>query len=513
MRSSIAAVAAYIALAAGGTAHAQSVCPAVGADTNCGTIITITDAHTSVTSTGQGPYDSIEDTLIGVVNNSAQPIQIIHLKSSSPIFAFDGDGIDTYGIPGNFLDSTGYGGPNAYFTDIDLTSSEGNVHFITPIAPHGGTAYFSLEEAVSNAISCRDVVNNAVPKPPGGGTQMTATFTPNLGLTMSQAAFYCGFKDIDWQQWVTVLPAPSPFAQIGHASTKLTAPPQFLDPVQGGYTKCTNSGTCTDFPDNSYPFYLDPNSGELASMKTTSSLRFADTPSDPCLPGGTGQGCGGRTAPAGSFVAFTTHLAGVNFDGTATDLGVGFTWKSDYNGTSGGAATTKNLLPADPGSGTGGVTVTGYQPTTDYEYNGITVTAVNGQPVNTNHPPDCTGATPSTAALWPPNHQMAAVSIIGVTDADGDSLAIVVTSLAQDEPSNASGDGNACPDGSGVGSAAASVRVERAGAGDGRVYHVGFTADDGKGGSCTGIVTVCVPHNRGDLCGDDGATFDSTTCN
>jgi hypothetical protein len=85
-------------------------CPAFGADTDCGVIITITDTGATVSFTGQGPYDSVEDTLVGVVNNSKLPIRSIVVTSGQPVFAFDGDGIDTYGAPGNPMDSTGYGG-------------------------------------------------------------------------------------------------------------------------------------------------------------------------------------------------------------------------------------------------------------------------------------------------------------------------------------------------------------------------------------------------------------------
>jgi hypothetical protein len=487
-------------------------CPPVGADTDCGTIITIDDSGTTITSTGQGPYDSIEDTLIGVVNNSSLPVNALGLKSAATIFAFDGDGIDTFGIPGNTRDSTGYGGPNAFFTSINGAQTEGIVNFITPIAAKGGTAFFSLEEAVSNAISCRDAINNSVPRPPGGGTTMSATFTPNLGLTLSQAEFFCGFKDFDWQQFVTTLPAPSPYAQIGKPNVQLVAPPQFLDPVAGGYTSCDDAGNCVDHPDNSFPFYLDPNNGELAGQETATTLAFSDTPSDSCLPGGRARGCKGKTAPAGSFVAFTTHLAGVNFDGTATDLGIGFSWKTTFNGTSGNTSTTKNFAPVDPGSGTGSITVTAYQPTTNYQYNGITVTTINGQPVTNNRPPDCSAAVPSVSRLWPANHRMVPVAITGVTDPDGDPVALQVTQVSQDEPVNATGDGNTCPDASGVGTDTANLRAERSGNGDGRVYHVQFTASDGSGGSCTGEVTVCVPHSASGSCADQGPTQASDVC-
>ena len=487
------------------------VCPPVGADTDCGTIITIDDTGTRITSTGQGPYDSIEDTLIGVVNNSRVPISVISLKSLATIFAFDGDGIDTFGIPGNPNDTTGYGGPNAFFTNINAAQTEGVVNFITPIAAHGGTAYFSLEEAVSNAISCSDAINNSVPKPPGGGISISATFTPNLSLTLSQAAFYCGFKDFDWQQLITKLPAPSPYAQIGHSSTKLTAPPSFFDPVQGGYSICDDAGTCTDTPDNSFPFYYDP-SGELATHQTATTLNFGDLPYDPCLPGGSGNGCGGKTAKAGSVIAFTTHLAGVNSDGTATDLGIGFDWTTTNNGTSGKIAVLKNTTPPDPGTGTGVVTVTGYQPTTNYQYNGITVTTVNGQPVNTNRPPDCSAVAPSISQLWPPNHSLVAMSITGVTDPDGDPVTVQTTAVSQDEPVNGDGDGGTCPDATGLGTDTVRLRAERSGGGDGRVYHVQFTASDGHGGSCTGDVTVCVPHDRSGGCTDQGPVHASDVC-
>ncbi len=48
---------------------ASAECPGFGADTSCGSIITITQTGATVTQTGMGPYDGSDDTLIGVVNN------------------------------------------------------------------------------------------------------------------------------------------------------------------------------------------------------------------------------------------------------------------------------------------------------------------------------------------------------------------------------------------------------------------------------------------------------------
>src|SRR5207302_2088355 len=69
---------------------------------------------------------------------------------------------------------------------------------------------------------------------------------------------------------------------------------------------------------------------------------------------------------------------------------------------------------------------------------------------------------------------------------------------------------------SGTGSSVVQLRAERQGDGDGRVYHIAFTADDGHGSECTGVVSVCVPKRPGPkrTCVDQGSLFDSTadTC-
>lgn len=129
-----------------------------------------------------------------------------------------------------------------------------------------------------------------------------------------------------------------------------------------------------------------------------------------------------------------------------------------------------------------------------------------------NHPPDCGGAVPSVATLWPPNHKLVAVAIRGVTDPEHDPITIQITGITQDEPLNASGDGNTSPDGFGVGTSQAQLRAERSGTGNGRVYVVSFAASDGKGASCTGSVAVGVPHDQGEgsVPIDDGQIYDST---
>lgn len=129
-----------------------------------------------------------------------------------------------------------------------------------------------------------------------------------------------------------------------------------------------------------------------------------------------------------------------------------------------------------------------------------------------NGAPLCGAVRPEVGVLWPPNHKLRTVKIVGATDPDGDTVAIDITSIRQDEPVSPMGDGNRCPDAGGIGRSAARLRAERSGGGDGRVYHIDFTADDGRGGTCSGSVTVCVPHDRSmsKACVDQGPLFDST---
>jgi hypothetical protein len=127
-----------------------------------------------------------------------------------------------------------------------------------------------------------------------------------------------------------------------------------------------------------------------------------------------------------------------------------------------------------------------------------------------NTPPVCSDAFASQETLWPPNHKFVAIEVLGVVDPDGNQVSITIDSIHQDEPVNGEGDGNTSPDGRGVGTETARVRAERAGPGNGRVYHIGFTAYDGCDGFCSGEIEVGVPHDNKDVPVDEGAAFDST---
>lgn len=122
---------------------------------------------------------------------------------------------------------------------------------------------------------------------------------------------------------------------------------------------------------------------------------------------------------------------------------------------------------------------------------------------------DCSSAYASPATLWPPNHKYKKINISGLSN----DVDVAVQCIQQDEPRNDIGDGNTNTDGTGIGSNAAWVRAERAGPLNGRVYHIGFLATDSQGQSCSGVVTVGVPHSKNSTAVDEGPLYESTDSN
>ena len=86
------------------TAKAASVpappfkqCPAIGASPSC-EILLVVNSDSTVTVVGDpsvGPFDGSDDTLVGIVNNSAKPVSAITVTGPGwpDLSGFDGDGI------------------------------------------------------------------------------------------------------------------------------------------------------------------------------------------------------------------------------------------------------------------------------------------------------------------------------------------------------------------------------------------------------------------------------------
>lgn len=131
--------------------------------------------------------------------------------------------------------------------------------------------------------------------------------------------------------------------------------------------------------------------------------------------------------------------------------------------------------------------------------------------LDSNAPPVCDNARPSMEVLWPPNHKLVRVKILGVADPESTDLVVAVTVVTQDEPTSGLGDGDTPVDAVIAGDAVL-LRAERSGTGNGRIYEVHFTATDELGQTCAGVVEVVVPHARkaAEPAVDDGQAFDAT---
>jgi hypothetical protein len=129
-----------------------------------------------------------------------------------------------------------------------------------------------------------------------------------------------------------------------------------------------------------------------------------------------------------------------------------------------------------------------------------------------NRPPNCSTVRPIPSTLFPANHGLSSVGLAGATDPDGDRVTTTITGVSQDEPLDGDGDGDTSPDALPAATPdSVQLRAERSGGGDGRVYRIGFLVDDGRDGTCTGVVVVGVPHDRGPkgVAVDSGAEVDS----
>ncbi len=135
-----------------------------------------------------------------------------------------------------------------------------------------------------------------------------------------------------------------------------------------------------------------------------------------------------------------------------------------------------------------------------------------------NRPPDCSTATAKPVSFWPPNKDTFILeNVIGVTDPDGDPVTINITKIWQDERT---GTGKYGQDGYILGPNSVNLRGERDGKGDGRVYHVFYTAHDDKGEYCEDshggheleVKAGIVPHDQESNLGavDQGPKYDST---
>lgn len=124
-------------------------------------------------------------------------------------------------------------------------------------------------------------------------------------------------------------------------------------------------------------------------------------------------------------------------------------------------------------------------------------------------PPVIKKATLSPESLWPPNHKMVPVSLrVVVKDAccvaNWKIVSVTSNEAVGTGKDDGKGSGNTTPDWVITGDHGLSLRAERSGRGDGRVYTITVQAQDCAGNQSTPVtLTVTVPHDQGHGHDDD----------
>jgi cysteine-rich repeat protein len=374
-------------------------------------------------------------------------------------------------------------------TTVTLSAATvSNPSFTAPTVAIGGeTLTFELT-VTANGASDTDTVDvtvanvNNIPVADAGDDQSIAE---GVGASLDGTNSYDGDGDALSYAWVQV--GGTPVTLTGDN----TANPTFTAPVvgSGGAPGVVDTLVFTLYVSDSY---------EPTPSEDTVLVHITNINNDPVADGGADW-----TINENSAVTLNAN-ASSDPDGDALT----YSW-AQVGGPSvaitGDTTATPNITT--PFVGAGGLDLT-FQVTVDDGYggNGFDTVVVHVQ--NANDPPNASLAQPSVACLWAPDHRLVSVGIVGVSDPN-DNATITIDGVTQDEPTNGLGDGDTSVDAVINPGGTVLLRSERSGKGDGRVYHVSFTASDLEG-SASGVVTVCVPHDRKKPAVDGGELFDST---
>jgi hypothetical protein len=372
--------------------------------------------------------------------------------------------------------------------------------FVAPSVPvAGSTLSFQLVVSDENLSSTPVTVNitvkhvNHPPVASGGPDQAVAEASL---VTVDGSASYDPDADP-----LTFLWSQTAGPQVILSDTHV-AQPTFLAPLVG------SAGMTLSFQ-------LTVSDGQ-ASADTTTTVHVTNVNHPPVAHAGPDQ-----TRNAGTTV---------QLDGTAsTDPDsdpLAFTWSQ----LSGPTVTLSNVQSATPTFVSPHVAVSTtltFQLLVDDGLGGTASADVKITLLPVDAPPVCMHAKAHPQFLWPPDHKLADVKIVGVTDPDSRKVKLTVTHVTQDEPvgcrarrgsrdydegdDETRGCRHTTPDAIIHRDGHVALRAERREHDNGRVYHITFQADDGAGGQCTGRVTVCVPHDRRHpTCVDDGQRYDAT---
>ncbi|HEY6930173.1 MAG TPA: TIGR03118 family protein [Thermoanaerobaculia bacterium] len=109
--------------------------------------------------------------------------------------------------------------------------------------------------------------------------------------------------------------------------------------------------------------------------------------------------------------------------------------------------------------------------------------------------PVITGISATPNVLWPPDHKLVPVSVNYTVQDSCDSVPVCSLSVSSNEGAGG-GSGNASPDSQIIDAHDVSLRAERAGTGDTRIYTITVSCTDKLGLTSSAVATVTLPHDQ-----------------
>ena len=382
-------------------------------------------------------------------------------------------------------------------TSVTLTGANSSQpSFNAPVVAVGGETLSFKLTVTANGLTATDTVNIGVVNvnhPPVAHSGSYQTVAEGSEVNLDGSGSFDIDSDAFGYSWVQTAGTPVLLTGANTSTPSFTAPI-----IPGGSPSATDALEFSLTVDDGYSPDAPAPGFTLADVEDRVTILITNVNNSP-------------TADAGVDQTLDEHVA-VQLNGNASSDPDQDPLTYSWVQTGGPAVSLTDATTATPSLltpfvGAGGQDLT-FALTVDDGYGGSGTNTVVLHVQNANDPPNALLARPSIASMWPPNHNLVSISITGVSDPNNNST-ITITSVTQDEPTNGLGDGDTAVDATINANGTVFLRAERSGKGNGRVYHVHFTAADLEGSS-SGVVSVSVPHSVKSVVIDGGELFDST---
>ena len=335
-------------------------CPGVGFDSSCAVLFTINADGSVTTSTdpSQPAFDGVEDSLVGVQNNTAVTTIPSLTLSGAGIFGFEspGDGLCSgknesggagfrpppSGCP---FGPTSYEGPNTSFSIAD--ENNGTVNFTGGLAP-GASAYFSLEQppSITGEITVEQpiIVNSTTISATEGASFSGVVATASDADPASTASEY--EATIEWGDGSTSAGTVTGSGGSFSVSGTHTYAEEGSNPVK---VTLTDKDTAANHGDATSTATVADAALTASGVSTSSAQAFSGT-----VANFTDPNTGGS---AGEFTATIDWGDGTSSSGTVSGSGGSYSVKGSHTYTSTGKFTVK-VHVVDEGGSTADATTT-----------------------------------------------------------------------------------------------------------------------------------------------------------